>query len=65
MDLRRAADVHPVTVDRRDVRAAGVVLEAEHVSVELARLGDLVRRGADANAVMMKLEHLNGHGTLL
>src|SRR5262249_47408195 len=65
MDLRRASDVHPVPIDGRDVRTPGIVVEAEHVAVERACFRDLLLRGADADPVMMQLEHFNGHGTLL
>src|SRR2546425_5124673 len=65
VDLRPAADVHPVARDRRDGRAPRIVREAEHVRVELHRLVGILLRRADADAVMVELEHLDGHGILL
>ena len=46
---------------RRNVRTAGIVIETEHVAVELAGLGDLFRRGPDADTVVMQLQHFHGH----
>src|SRR6185295_11943377 len=65
VDLGDAAHVHPVPVDARNVRPARIVIEAEHVAVELARLGDLFGRGPDANTVVMQLQHFHRHESLL
>jgi hypothetical protein len=64
MDLGIAAHVHPVAVDGGDRRAPLVGVETEHVVIEAVGFLHVGRRGPDADAVVVELEHFDGHGCL-
>ncbi len=65
MDLCRAADVHPVAGDGRDVRPPLIWRQAEDLAVEGQRLVSLGLGRPHADAMVMQLEHLDGHVALL
>lgn len=46
-------------------RPPSVVLKAEHAGVEVLEVFDRLVAGVDAHAVVMNLEHLDGHLLLL
>jgi hypothetical protein len=64
MDLRGAADIHPVTADAGNVWSAGVGGQTEDITVERARAFELALGRADANPVVVQGEHLDGHSGL-
>lgn len=64
VDLGRAAHVHPVPADGRDARPPGISVEPEDVRVEPVRALQILRFRADADTMVMQLEHLQRHRAL-
>ena len=59
VDLRIVPAVHPVAGNAGDVRPAAVGREAENILIEAQAFLGLV--GVHADAVMVELEHFDGH----